>query len=127
MLLRRILIKHPDTHAVWKQAWEAYVKLRHRGASAVVHATVPLEPCPPPGYNSRAAWSFAHAIKPQGPVGLLLDSLLQHKAIISDDFVIRTWPVMELDLLHHPIQGLRAMVNAIATEANFALLPTEQA
>ena len=59
-------------------------------------------------------------------MGLLLDSLLEHKAIISDDFVIRTWPVLMQDLLHHPFQGFWAAVADIASSVHFDFLASNR-
>ena len=125
MLLRRMLIKHTEIHAVWQEAWKAYAQLGHLGAASDAAAVGALRPCPPPGYSNRAAW-MPHSAKAQGPVGLLLDSLVEHKAIITGDFIIHTWPVLNLDLLHHPIQGLRATVTDIATAAQFEFLASNR-
>ena len=126
MLLRRMLIKHPQLVDSWRMIWTAYAKAGHPGAAWSVDQIGPgALPCPPPGYSTRAAWS-QQATGIQGPIGLLLQSLYEHKAIIDINFVIRTWPVRKVDLLYCPVQGLKAAIADIASDAHFEFLATNR-
>ena len=126
MLLRRMLIKHPELNGLWQPIWSAYAKAGHPGAACDAdHLGPNAAPCPPPGYSTRAAWT-QHAIGVHGPVGLLLQSLFEHKAAIDSHFIIRTWPVSKLDLKYSPVQGLRAAIADIASDAHFNFLASNR-
>ena len=121
-MLRRMLIKHPQLVDSWRSIWGAYAKAAHPGAACTTDRVgLGVLPRPPPGYSTRAAWT-QQAAGLQGPVGLLLQSLFEHKAVIDSNFVIRTWPVREVDLIFSPLQGLRTAIADIASDAHFEFL-----
>ena len=58
----------------------------------------PLQPCPPPGLGSRAAWS--NSVKVKGPIGLLLARVHGAAGYLGKDLTIRAYPDIRFDPIH---------------------------
>ena len=100
LALRRHTARDPALLVVAKRVWALYAACGYSGTDAT--DLFALRPAPPPASEGYGAWK--PPFRPFGPIGLLLASVHQCAAAVTQDFVVLQANEPPADLLREPYQ-----------------------
>ncbi len=121
MALRRAIAKKPHLLNKYQGIYESYRKLNSAATIRDEHTPQQLsqlKPAPHPTVDSRTSWK--QAVKPKGPIGLLLQSIHYMGVALTSNLEIVQYNEVPIHLIQTPYQYLADMVSQAAMRSRTA-------